>query len=96
MVNDKVENEEKVRIISLRVLVVLGVSAVFLFVLFFLTDEIVLEQETAFDNSVFHFLDHYRTPAITRHDFFYFFRLNKFPPAGLCAAFSLFHFFQKE
>lgn len=65
MENHSVENEEKVKGISLRVLVVLGISAVFLLVLFFLTNEIVLENESGFDNAVFQFLNRFRSPGIT-------------------------------
>lgn len=65
MQSETVETQEKVKGISLRMLVVLGISAIFLLVLFFLTNEIVLENETGFDTAVFQYLDQYRTPLTT-------------------------------
>lgn len=65
MQNQSGETDEKVKGISLRVLVVLAVSAVFILVLYFITDRIVLSNNTDFDNAVFNVLDRYRSPATT-------------------------------
>ncbi|MDQ6815172.1 MAG: hypothetical protein M3040_15660, partial [Bacteroidota bacterium] len=65
MENGTVETKEKVKGISLRVLAVLAVTVIFLGILFFLTDEIVLENQSSFDLSVFRFLDRFRSPGLT-------------------------------
>ena len=79
MQNETVNTEAKVKGISLRVLVVLAITALFLFVLVFLTNEIVLGNHTSFDNSVFRYLDRYRSPGITEVlTFFTFFGSIKF------------------
>lgn len=65
MQNKTVETRDKVKGISLRVLIVLAISVIFILILFFLTNEIVLENETGFDNAVFQFLDRFRSPGTT-------------------------------
>jgi undecaprenyl-diphosphatase len=79
MPDQRSQTKEKVKGISLRLLVVLGISAVFLVVLFFLTDEIVLENEGGFDAAVFHFVDSLRSTGLTSFlTFFTFFGSTKF------------------
>lgn len=97
MQRETVETEEKVKGISLRVLVVLGISAIFLLVLFFLTNEIVLENETGFDLSVFRFLDRFRSPGTTSVlTFFTFFgSINFLLPAYILLS-LYFIFFKKN
>ena len=96
MVNETVETGEKVKGISLRVLVVLIITAIFLCVLFFLANEIVLENETSFDNAVFHFIDRFRSPGITSVLIFFTFfgSINFLLPAYL--ALSLYYIFFKK
>jgi len=65
MGDENVESAEKVKGISLRVLLVLGVSAIFLLVLFVLTHEVVIENETSYDEAVFRFVDRFRSPGLT-------------------------------
>ena len=97
MQNETVVAEEKVKGISLRVLAVLAITAVFLFVLFFLTNEVVLDNHTSFDNSVFNFLDRYRSPGITEVlTFFTFFgSINFLLPAYVLLS-LYFIFFKKN
>lgn len=79
MQNKQVETSEKVKGISLRVLVILGISAIFILILFYLTNEIVLENETGYDNAVFKFIERYKSPGITQVlTFFTFFGSIKF------------------
>jgi len=65
MADETVEGAEKVRGISLRVLLVLGFSAIFLLILFVLTHEVVIENETSYDEAVFRFVNRFRSPAVT-------------------------------
>jgi undecaprenyl-diphosphatase len=97
MVNDTSESEEKVKGISIRVLVVLGISAIMLLILFFLANEIVLENETGFDTAVFHFVDRFRFPAVTAAlTFFTFFgSINFLLPAYILLS-LYFIFFKKN
>lgn len=96
MQNEPVATEAKVKGISLRVLIVLIISALFLIVLFFLTNEIVLDNHTSFDNSVFRSLDAHRTPEITKVlTFFTFFgSINFLLPAYILL--SLYYIFLKK
>ncbi len=66
MQNKSAETSEKVKGISIRVLIVLAVSVLFIIVLFFLTNEIVLDNETSFDERVFQSLAHITSSAATR------------------------------
>lgn len=59
------QTNEKVKGISLRLLIVLAIFTVILLVFIFITDEIVLEKEMSFDNHVFQFLRGYTTAAVT-------------------------------
>lgn len=88
---------EKVKGISIRVLVVLAISAVFIFVLFFLTNEIVLENETSFDLSAFSFLDQFRSPLATKLLIFFTFfgSINFLLPAYIILS-LYFIFFKKN
>ena len=97
MQNDAVETGEKVRGISIRVLVVLGVSAIFLFVLFFLANNIVLKNQTDFDISVFQLLGRFRSHTATKVlTFFTFFgSINFLLPAYLLLS-LYFIFFKKN
>jgi membrane-associated phospholipid phosphatase len=97
MQNETTDSERKVKGISLRVLVVLGISAIFLAILFFLTNEIVLENETSFDISVFNFLDRFRSPGATSvFTFFTFFgSINFLLPAYILLS-LYFIFFKKN
>ena len=73
------QTTEKVKGISLRLIVVLSVFAVILLLFLFITDEIVLEKEDGFDNSIFQFLHNYTTTAATGEMiFFTFFGSQKF------------------
>ncbi|MCW3079004.1 phosphatase PAP2 family protein [Segetibacter sp.] len=65
MQNEPVATKEKVKGISIRVLVALFITALFLLVLIFLTNEVVLQNETGFDLSVFKFVGSYRSQGIT-------------------------------
>lgn len=70
---------EKVKGISLRLVVVLAIFAIILLLFLFITDEIVLDKETGFDNRVFQFLHNYTTTATTsKMVFFTFFGSMKF------------------
>lgn len=97
MKNGTVDTEEKVKGISMRVLVVLAITAIFLCVLFFLAHEIVLEDQTSFDFSVFNYLERYRSPAITKVlTFFTFFgSINFLLPAYVLLS-LYFIFFKKN
>ncbi|WP_018614405.1 phosphatase PAP2 family protein [Segetibacter koreensis] len=80
------ETTRKVKGISLRLLMALAIFAIILLVFLFITDEIVLEHETAFDNSVFQFLHSYTTTDVTNKMIFLtFFGSTKF----LLPAYSL-------
>ena len=61
----EVETTEKVKGISTRVIIVLAILAVFVAALYFLTDEIVLEGETAFDDTAYSFFQKFQTPQVT-------------------------------
>lgn len=97
MQNEVMETEEKVKGISLRVLIVLAISTAFLFILIFMANEIVLENETKFDFAVFKSLDHYRSPFATSVlTFFTFFgSINFLLPAYILLS-LYFIFFKKN
>jgi len=61
----EVETTEKVKGISTRVIIVLAILAVFVAALYFLTNEIVLEGETAFDDTAYAFFQKFQTPQVT-------------------------------
>lgn len=96
MQNQPAERKEKVKGISLRVLIVLGISAIFILVLFFLTNEIVLENESGFDTSVFQFLDRFRSEELTKVLIFFTFfgSINFLLPAYILL--SLYYIFFKK
>jgi hypothetical protein len=94
MQQDKARTTETVKGVSVRVMLVLAILAVFLLALFYITDDIVLDKGTAFDNSVFNLLSGLQSPGTTKlHDFFYVFWVHKIFVAGLCFIVSLFYFF---
>ena len=62
---DGFKTSEKIKGVSLRLVLILAIFAVVLFVFLFITDEIVLGHESGFDTSVFDFLASYTSPAIT-------------------------------
>ena len=65
MPDENIKSAEKVKGISLRVLLVLGFSTIFLLIFFVLTHEIVIENETSYDETVFRFIDRFRSPLVT-------------------------------
>jgi undecaprenyl-diphosphatase len=95
--NDTSETTRKIKWLSLRVLTVLGISFVFLFILIFLTNEIVLDNQTDFDLSVFKFLDRFKTPTITEVLIFFTFfgSINFLMPAYILLS-LYFIFFKKN
>lgn len=97
MQNETVNTEEKVKGISLRVLIVLAISAIFILILFFLTNHIVLDNQTGFDTAAFAFLDRFRSPAATSVlTFFTFFgSVNFLLPAYILLS-LYFIFFKKN
>ncbi len=73
------ESTEKVKGISLRLLIVLAIFAVILLLFVFITDEVVLENESYFDNTVFQLLQNYTSTGSTgKMIFFTFFGSTKF------------------
>lgn len=83
---DTAKTKEKVKGISLRVVIVSAISALLLFTLFFITNEIVLEGETGFDAWAFSLLKSITTQGTTRLMLFLtFFGSTKF----LLPAYSL-------
>ena len=88
---------EKVKSVSLRLVVVLAVFAAIFVLFLIITDEIVLEHETGFDTMVFQFLHHYTTPAVTQKMlFFTFFGSMKFLLPAYCIMVSYYLFFKKN
>jgi membrane-associated phospholipid phosphatase len=96
MQNEPAVTKEEVKGISIRVLVVLSITAVFLLVLFFLTNKVVLQNQTSFDFSVFRFLDRYRSNGVTQVLIFFTFfgSLNFLLPAYILL--SLYFVFYKK
>ena len=73
------ETTEKLKGISLRLVIVLAIFVVILLLFLFITDEIVLEKETYFDDLVFQVLGSYTSTGITsKMIFFTFFGSMKF------------------
>lgn len=73
------ESTEKVKGISLRLLIVLAIFAVVLLLFVFITEEIVLENESYFDIAVFQLLQDYTSTGTTsKMIFFTFFGSTKF------------------
>lgn len=96
MPDNSSQTSQKVKGISLRLIVVLAIFAVILLLFLFITDEIVLEKETGFDNRVFQFLHSYTTPALTdKMILFTFFGSMKFLFPAYCAL-VLFFLFKKN
>ncbi len=97
MNTDPSQTNEKVKGISFRLLIVLAIFIVILLVFLFITDEIVLEKETGFDNSVFQFLRGYTTAAITgKMIFLTFFGSQKFLFTAYCVLVLYFLFFKRN
>jgi undecaprenyl-diphosphatase len=97
MQNDQTETSQDVKGISVRIIIVLAIFAIFIAALYFLTDEIVLEGETAFDDRVYKFFQGFQTPDTTDvMIFFTFFGSVKFLlPAYLLLSFY-YIFFKKH
>jgi len=55
--------KENVRAVSLQFILVLTLFVAALLVFGYLVDEVVLEKEKLFDDTVFHFFDQFKTPA---------------------------------
>ena len=91
------EAAEKVKGISLRLVIVLTILAAILLLFLFITDEIVLENEKGFDNIVFGFLHRYTTPALTGiMIFFTFFGSMKFLFPAYCVLVLYYLLFKKN
>lgn len=91
------QTAEKVKGISVRLIVVLAIFAVILLLFLFITDEIVLEKETAFDDSVFKFLRSYTTAGVTgKMILFTFFGSMKFLFPSYCALILYYLFFKRN
>src|SRR3954471_17091087 len=85
MWNKIAQATEKIKGISVRLIIVLAIFAVILLVFVFIADEIVLEHETWFDNTVFHLLNKHTTPFTTSlMVFFTFFGSQKFLLPAYC------------
>jgi membrane-associated phospholipid phosphatase len=65
MQNTATKTEEKVKGISVRLMVVSAIFAVILLLFLFITDEFVLEGGNSIDAKVFHFLEQYTSPGTT-------------------------------
>jgi undecaprenyl-diphosphatase len=97
MQQDKAKPTETVKGISVRVMVVLAILAVFLLALFYITDDIVLDKETTFDNSVFNLLSGLQSPGTTDlMIFFTFFGSTKFLWPAYVLLSLYFIFFKKN
>lgn len=91
------QTNEKVKGISLRLLIVLAIFTVILLVFIFITDEIVLEKEMSFDNHVFQFLRGYTTAAVTgKMIFLTSFGSQKFLFPAYCVLVLYFLFFKRN
>lgn len=60
------QTEKKAKRFSIALLIFLGILALLIFTFAFITDEIVLENETGFDVSIYHFIASFTTPAVTK------------------------------
>lgn len=88
---------EKAKGISLRLMIGLAIFTFILLVFVYITNEIVLENETAFDTRVFQFLHNYTTDAVTgKMIFFTFFGSQKFLFPAYCVLVFYFLFFKKD
>lgn len=97
MPDNPTKTDQKVKGISWRLVIVLAIFAVILLVFIFITDEIVLEKETSFDNRVFHFLSGYTTAAVTgKMIFLTFFGSQKFLFPAYCVLVLYFLFLKKN
>ncbi|MGI8634063.1 MAG: phosphatase PAP2 family protein [Segetibacter sp.] len=97
MQKEAIKTSEKVKGISVRIIIVLAVLAVFIAALYFLTDEIVLEGETAFDDRVYTFFQRFQTPGTTSLMlFFTFFGSIKFLLPAYLLLSCYFIFFKKN
>jgi undecaprenyl-diphosphatase len=91
------QTTKEVKVISLRLLIVLAIFTAILLVFFLITDEIVLENKTGFDNSVFHFLHGYTSPSVTgKMIFLTYFGSQKFLFPAYCLLVLYFLFFMKN
>lgn len=87
------KTSRKIKGVSIRLLIVLAIFTIILLVFFLITDEIVLENETGFDNIVFNFLQHYTKSSVTNKMIFLtYFGSQKFlfPAYTLLALYFLF------
>lgn len=97
MSNKTAQTFQKVKGISLRLLIALAVFCVILLLFLYITDEIVLENESGFDNSIFQFLKGYTTPAVTgTMIFFTFFGSMKFLFPAYCILVLYFLLYKKN
>lgn len=88
---------KKVKGISLRLVIVLAIFMIILLLFIFITDEIVLEKESRFDDAVFKFLSGYTTAAVTgKMVFLTFFGSQKFLFPAYCTLVLYFLFFKKN
>lgn len=96
MQDNATKTKEKVKGISLRLVVVLAIFAVILLLFLFITDEFVLEGGSNIDAKVFHFLEGYISPGTTSvMNVLTFFGSTKFLfPAYILLA--LFYIFKKN
>lgn len=86
--------QKKAKGITLGLSIAIIIFLLTTFIFWRITDEIVLEQETNFDQNIFQFLSHYITPATTKLMLlFTFFGSTKFllPAYILLTAFYLFY-----
>lgn len=87
----------KVKGISIRLIIVLSIFVVILSLLLLITDKIVLEKETGFDNSVFKLLAGFTSKAVTdKMIFFTFFGSTKFLFPAYCVLILYFIIFKKN
>ena len=97
MSNKTAQTLQKVKGVSLRLLIALAVFGAILLLLLYITDEIVLENESGFDNRVFQFLRGYTSPAVTATMiFFTFFGSMKFLFPAYCILVLYFLFYKKN
>jgi len=79
MKNETIEAKEKVKGISLRLMIVWSITALLVFILYFLTHQLVLDKEGAFDMTVYEFLAGYTNSGNTKvFTFLTFFGSTKF------------------
>lgn len=86
------EVKQNVKLISLKLAIVIGLFLLTLFLFIMLTDEVVLEHETGFDERVFKVMAGYTSPFMTRIMLFFTFfgsTYFQFPAYILLTAFFL-------